>query len=151
MFMVCDSNNAKSSNRHCSICCSSDCQISMVGGQLYYRIFLCISGSFLFTVPGIFRSSDRYVDVEESEFDGPGRIKIMIFSVVFLTMVISVLIIASINIIRETEFGKKYFPRFLLSWKWLPLACRSLEPYDKFCSCSCCGKQVRSSFFQLNP
>ena len=66
-----------------------------------------------------------------------------VFSALFLIVVLSALIIASINTIRETECGKKCLPGFLLSWKWLPLACRSLEPYDKFCSCSCCGKQVR--------
>ena len=66
-----------------------------------------------------------------------------VFSALFLIVVLSALIIASINTIRETKCGKKCLPGFLLSWKWLPLACRSLEPYDKFCSCSCCGKQVR--------
>ena len=70
------------------------------------------------------------------------------FSALFLIVVLSALIIASINTIRETECGKKCLPGFLLSWKWLPLACRSLAPYDKFCSCSCCGKQVRY-FFNL--
>ena len=63
-------------------------------------------------------------------------------SALFLIVVLSALVIASINTIRETECGKKCLPGFLLSWKWLPLACRSLEPYDKFCSCSCCGKPV---------
>jgi len=62
-------------------------------------------------------------------------------TIILIIVLVLVLFICSINAIRTTECGNKCLPSFLISWKWLPVWCRSLAPYDPFCSCQwCCNK-----------
>ena len=58
-----------------------------------------------------------------------------------------VLILLSISIINTLQIKKpKVLPARLRSWKWLPLAMRSLKPYDELiCSkCKCCSTRQTS-------
>ena len=65
-----------------------------------------------------------------------GPIALLVVGVPFLT------ILVAITIIKIFQWKKpSLLPRVMRDWKWLPLACRSLEPYDRqFAKCACCKK-----------
>ena len=68
--MVCDSHNEKYPSWNCQIRCPTNSQISMVGSQLHYRIFLRLSNSFLFAFTCFFRSCHRLATHFELKFIG---------------------------------------------------------------------------------
>jgi sodium-dependent phosphate cotransporter len=65
-----------------------------------------------------------------------GPIALLCVGVPFLILLI---VIAVIKILQRKK--PSWLPRVMRDWKWLPLACRSLEPYDRqFAKCACCKK-----------
>ena len=52
------------------------------------------------------------------------------------------ILLVAIGVIKILQRRKpSWLPRVMRDWKWLPLACRSLEPYDRqFAKCACCKK-----------
>ena len=62
LTMVCGSNYEKYSSRNFKIRCSTNSQISMVGSQLHYWIFLYLSNFILFAFTCFIRSCHRFVD-----------------------------------------------------------------------------------------
>ena len=63
-------------------------------------------------------------------------------SIIIAVVVFAAIVVAVINQIRRCKPG--ILPEFLKSWKWLPIWCRSLEPYDRnICNAKlCCEKKV---------
>ena len=52
------------------------------------------------------------------------------------------ILLVAIGVIKILQRRKpSWLPRVMRDWKWLPLACRSLELYDRqFAKCACCNK-----------
>ncbi len=52
------------------------------------------------------------------------------------------LLLITIAVIKTIQRRKpSCLPRVMRDWKWLPVGCRSLEPYDRqFAKCACCKK-----------
>lgn len=65
-----------------------------------------------------------------------GPIALLCVGVPFLILLVA------IGVIKTLQRRKpSWLPRVMRDWKWLPLACRSLEPYDRqFAKCACCKK-----------
>lgn len=64
-------------------------------------------------------------------------------TVALLCVGIPVLIILIAIAVIKTLQSKKpsWLPKGMRTWKWLPVWCRSLEPYDRqFAKCACCNK-----------
>ena len=56
-----------------------------------------------------------------------------------LPIIIVLIAIGVIKIIQKKR--PHWLPSVLQNWKWLPVCCRSLEPYDRqFSRCACCNK-----------
>lgn len=65
-----------------------------------------------------------------------GTIALLVVGIPFLIILIAIAVIKI--------FQRKWpllLPSVMRNWKWLPIGCRSLEPYDRqFAKCACCNK-----------
>lgn len=65
-----------------------------------------------------------------------GTIPLLCVGIPFLLLLIAIAIIKTLQRRKPS-----WLPKKMRNWKWLPLACRSLEPYDRqFAKCACCNK-----------
>ncbi|XP_057371629.1 sodium-dependent phosphate transport protein 2B-like [Daphnia carinata] len=65
-----------------------------------------------------------------------GTIALLVVGVPVLIVLIAIAVIKILQ--RKWPF---LLPSVMRDWKWLPVGCRSLEPYDRqFAKCACCNK-----------
>ena len=61
------------------------------------------------------------------------------FLCVGIPILVTLITIALIKIIQKKK--PSCLPKVMQDWKWLPVFCRSLEPYDRqFAKCACCNR-----------
>lgn len=59
--------------------------------------------------------------------------------VVGIPILIIIVVIAVVTIVQRKR--PSLLPPVMRTWKWLPVGCRSLEPYDRqFAKCTCCNR-----------
>lgn len=65
-----------------------------------------------------------------------GTIALLCVGIPFLVLLVLIAIVKTLQRKKPS-----WLPKKMRNWKWLPVACRSLEPYDRqFAKCACCNR-----------